>query len=130
MKFAVAINCIDGRVQLPVIEWLKENYRVDFVDIVTEPAPDLILSTIEDDVKIESIRSRVELSIKKHDTRIVAVVGHHDCAGNPVDEKKHIKHISGAIKIVESWGYNVKVIGLWVDAEWTIKIINSLRSEF
>ena len=123
MKFAVAINCIDGRVQLPVIEWLKENYGVDFVDIVTEPAPDLILSTNEDDLKIESIRSRVELSIKKHDTRIVAVVGHHDCAGNPVDENKHIKHISEAVKTVESWGYNVKVIGLWVDEDWTLKVV-------
>jgi len=32
-KFATAINCMDGRVQLPVINWLMENLSVDYVDI-------------------------------------------------------------------------------------------------
>lgn len=43
-KFGTAINCIDGRVQLPVIKWLKENYYLDFVDMITEPGPDKVLS--------------------------------------------------------------------------------------
>jgi len=36
--FATAINCMDGRAQLPVIEWIKEKQPVGFVDMITEPA--------------------------------------------------------------------------------------------
>ncbi len=35
--FATAINCMDGRVQLPVIAYLKSKYVVDYVDAITEP---------------------------------------------------------------------------------------------
>lgn len=37
MKFATAINCIDGRTQLPVIEWARKKYGVDYVDMITKP---------------------------------------------------------------------------------------------
>jgi hypothetical protein len=37
MKFATAINCRDGRTQLPVIEWLKKEYGATYVDMITEP---------------------------------------------------------------------------------------------
>ena len=36
MKFVTAINCMDGRVQVPVIEWLKKEYKADDVDMITE----------------------------------------------------------------------------------------------
>lgn len=39
MKFAAAINCMDGRTQVPVIEFLKNKYGVDYVDMITEPDP-------------------------------------------------------------------------------------------
>jgi len=35
--FAAAINCIDGRTQAAVIEYLKRAYALDFVDMITEP---------------------------------------------------------------------------------------------
>ena len=44
IKFATALNCMDGRVQLPVIRWGKENYSVDVVDAITEAGMNGILS--------------------------------------------------------------------------------------
>ncbi|MEO7000427.1 MAG: carbonic anhydrase, partial [Ktedonobacterales bacterium] len=38
--FGTAINCIDGRVQAPVAEWLKINCHVTWVDMVTVAGPD------------------------------------------------------------------------------------------
>lgn len=35
-KFATCLNCIDGRVQIPVINWITDNYEIDYVDMVTE----------------------------------------------------------------------------------------------
>ena len=36
-KFGTAINCIDGRTQQPVIDYIKQNYAVDMVDMITFP---------------------------------------------------------------------------------------------
>ena len=29
-KFATSVSCMDGRIQLPLAKWIKENYSVDF----------------------------------------------------------------------------------------------------
>jgi hypothetical protein len=43
-KFVTCINCIDGRTQLPVIEFLRRKYDVDFVDLITIPGADGVLA--------------------------------------------------------------------------------------
>ena len=43
-QFVTCLNCIDGRVQLPVIKWIMENYGVEYVDMITTPGMDGILS--------------------------------------------------------------------------------------
>jgi len=86
MKFATAINCTDGRTQLPVIAYLKEKCKVDYVDMVTEAGPVRILVDSADRALVDSIKHRVEISVEKHYSRYIAVAGHFDCAGNPVSE--------------------------------------------
>ena len=81
---AIAINSMDGRVQIPVIEWLKGRYSVEYVDMITEPGPNKILSENRDSRIVESIKKRVEISIVKHNSKLIAVMGHYGCAGNPV----------------------------------------------
>jgi len=39
MIFCTAVNCMDGRVQLPVINYLKERFSANYVDMITEPGP-------------------------------------------------------------------------------------------
>ena len=29
-KFGTVLNCIDGRTQIPIIEWMKENADLDY----------------------------------------------------------------------------------------------------
>ena len=100
--FATAINCMDGRVQIPVIEWMKQKYNVQFVDMITEPGPDKILSK-ESSELVNSIRNRVVISIEKHCSEVIAVTGHDDCAGNPVSKEIHIEHIKNSIETIKSW---------------------------
>ena len=86
MGFCTVVNCMDGRVQEPVIAWLKEYFGVAFVDSVTEPGPNGILAAGEGAAVIASIEARVRISVEKHGSVGIAVVGHHDCAGNPGPE--------------------------------------------
>ena len=120
VKYATAINCIDGRTQLPVIRWIRKRFSVKYVDMINEPGVDRILAESADRRLIESIRRNVEISIEKHGSKYIAIVGHNDCAGNSVDRLTHFAQIRAAVKIIESWRYDARVIGLWIDEKWSV----------
>jgi carbonic anhydrase len=124
MKFATAINCMDGRTQLPVIAYLKERCNVDCIDMVTEAGSVRILADLTDRALVDSIKHRVEISVEKHGSRYIAVVGHFDCAGNPASEDIQREQILKSIKTVLSWNFKANVLGLWVDENWTVHDVN------
>ncbi|MGB9690387.1 carbonic anhydrase [Thermogutta sp.] len=121
MAFCTVINCMDGRVQLPVITYLKARFGVDHVDNITEPGPDGILAKGDDHVLIASILRRVQISLEKHQSQGLAVVGHADCAGNPVSHQAHLQDIRSACKWLKARFPNVAVIGLWVNEQWEVE---------
>ena len=97
-KFGTAINCIDGRTQAPVSDWIKENHSVDYVDTITEPGCDKVLLEVDYD-KIEHIKSKLLISIKAHNSSLIVIAGHYDCAGNPVSKEEHLTQIKKSIKL-------------------------------
>jgi len=117
--FVTAINCMDGRVQDAVKNYMQKNYGVDFVDAITEPGPNKILAESSNAPIIENIKKRVAISVEKHGSKVVAIVGHHDCAGNPVAKEEQINHLKEAKKVVEGFGFPVEVILLYVEGDWT-----------
>jgi hypothetical protein len=121
--FATAINCMDGRVQTPVTEWIKNIYSIDFVDVITEPGPNKILAENLDKIAVNSIQKRVEISVMKHGSKLIAIVGHHDCAGNPAEKDLQVKHIESAMNTVRLWNFDAKIIGLWVDVNWKVSVV-------
>lgn len=116
---------MDGRVQSPVLEWLKKHHDLDYVDTVTEPGPELILAENSDNVTIQSIKKKLEVSVSRHKSNLIAVAGHMDCAGNPADSRTKKEQISKAVKTVQSWKYGVRVIGLFVNDDWEVMQIDS-----
>ncbi len=118
MVFCTAVNCMDGRVQLPVIEYLQKRFRSQYVDSITEPGPNLILAEQTKSDLVRSIFDRISISIEHHHSKAIAIVGHHDCAGNPASKDDQIAHIGKAIKIVRDRYPDIEIIGLWVDENW------------
>jgi len=45
-----------GRVQLPIIHWMRKQYAVDYVDMITEPAPIKIFSQNTSSVLMDTLR--------------------------------------------------------------------------
>jgi hypothetical protein len=119
-SFVTVINCMDGRTQLPVINFLKEKYGVDYVDSVTEPGPIKFLAGGQDGGTIASIRKRVAISVEKHGSKVVAIVGHYDCAGNPVGKEIQLEQLEESAKLIKTWGYDVDIVKLWVDENWQV----------
>ena len=121
-RFATAINCIDGRVQVPVSNWLKRSYSVSYVDTITEPGVDRLFSETNMD-RIQQLKSKVLMSMRAHGSNTVVISGHYDCAGNPVTKSDHVNHIKNATKVIESWSLEVKVIGVWVNESWEVEVV-------
>jgi len=115
-KFATAITCIDGRVQQPVADWMKLNMNVEYVDLVTEPGPDKVLSS-ETTYVVDEIIRKVSFSVRHHNSPVVALCGHHDCAANDADREGHIEQILEGVKVLQSYNLNVRLLGLWLN-EW------------
>jgi carbonic anhydrase len=120
--FGTAINCIDGRTQQPVIDYIKQNYGVDIVDMITFPGADGIFSNERRLVEASLARHSVSISVEKHNSRLIAVVGHYDCAGNPGDKSHHYVQIRKALLEIASWKiFAEKIIGLYVNDKWQVE---------
>jgi carbonic anhydrase len=119
-KFATSVSCMDGRIQTPLAKWIKENHSIDFVDVITEPGIDRMVA---ENLDLESIKNKVGISINAHKSELIVVSGHYDCAGNPVSDEEHISQIRKGVEVISSWGLNVKVVGIWVDDSWNVKVL-------
>ena len=123
MDFCTAINCMDGRVQLPVIDFLKDRFNAQYVDVISEPGPNLILAKQHKHQLVTSILDRIEISVHHHHSKGIAIAGHYDCAGNPADESEQISHLREAIRFLNNQYPKIEIIGLWIDKHWRVKEI-------
>lgn len=122
-KFATAINCMDGRVQDPIIQWFKIRMGYDYVDSITEPGPIKIL-TDGDPINDQKIKDKVLISTEQHGSDIIAIVGHDDCAGHPVPKEEQLLLIDKAIEVVNGWNTGARVIGLYVSENtWSVEVV-------
>jgi hypothetical protein len=125
-KYGTAINCIDGRTQQPIIDYIKQSYAVNVVDLITFPGADSIFSDKSRRTEALLAKHSVSISVEKHNSRTLAVVGHHDCAGNPVDKNHHYAQIQRALKEISLWNLPVKIIGLYVNDHWKVEEVEEL----
>ncbi|MFH1699358.1 MAG: carbonic anhydrase [Candidatus Zixiibacteriota bacterium] len=124
-KFATAINCMDGRTQLPVNQWMRDKFGVDYIDTITEPGPDKILTSPFAPLS-QSIKQRVLISVEEHKSSVIAIVAHDQCAGNPVSRDEHLKHLKRAMQTVKSWNLPVDIYGVWLGSDWQVEEIDSI----
>jgi hypothetical protein len=121
--FGTAINCMDGRVQLPVTAWMKETFKLDYVDKITEPGADKLVALGETH-QVEPIKAKVQISCRAHGSTVVALAGHDDCAGNPCSKEEHLSQIRRGAQVIRSWGLPVTIVGLWVNDRWQVEPVD------
>ena len=120
MAFCSVVNCMDGRVQIPVIRYLQKRFNVDYVDSITEAGPNLILSEEKNTILIQAILDKLKISVKNHNSVGIAIVGHHDCTVNPAPQENQVEDTKKAIKLLRQQYKNIEIIGLWVDKNWKV----------
>ena len=113
---------------MPVIDWLKLSFNVQYVDLITEPGADQVLLNGTSS-QIYSVKEKIYLSLDRHQSEILAVVGHFDCLGNPVSKEKHFEQIEQTVNLIESWGFWVRIVGLWVNQWSSIDVVCDTQKE-
>ena len=122
MKFGTVVNCMDGRVQYPVLDYLKGNHEPEFYDAVSEAGPLKILSERTDACRLGSLMEQIRISLEVHGSEFITVVGHHDCAGNPMGREVQEKQMGEALAYLkESYGEGITYIGLYVNERWEVE---------
>jgi carbonic anhydrase len=120
MRFCTIINCMDGRTQLPAIQFALERFNAQVADSITEPGPNKILAEQQPEPLYKSLLSRLDISLNNHSSCGVVIVGHHDCAGNPAGRKKQEEQLRKAVKHLYSLYEGVDFIPIWVNHDWEV----------
>lgn len=115
--FAVVLNCIDGRAQQPLLNWMRSQYDVDYADVVTEPGIDALLASGPRTSR-EAVLDKVCVSRLAHLSCYLVVAGHHDCAANPVPRPVHEQQIRTAVHWLRSALPRFDVAGVYLDETW------------
>ncbi len=118
--FVTTVNCMDGRVQIPVNEYLIKKYNADYVDTITEAGPNKILAENINEILVNSIKDRLICSVDLHKSKVIAMVGHYDCGGNSAEKDEQIIQIKNSMKLIKNWFNDVEIIGVWVDKNWKV----------
>ncbi|MFL6498758.1 MAG: carbonic anhydrase, partial [Nitrososphaera sp.] len=107
----------------PVIDYIRQKYAVDIVDMITFPGADGIFSDDSRNMELSLAKQSASISVEKHKSRIIAIVGHYDCAGNPGDKNYHSVQVRKAVEEISLWKLTAKVIGLYVNEKWQLEEI-------
>jgi hypothetical protein len=123
MSFCTAINCMDGRIQDIVARFLRSRFAAQYVDMVTEAGPCRILAECKERHVIGSLLNRVGISLSKHQSRGIAVIGHEDCGGNPVSKELQVDQLGAAVAFLRLHYPETPIIALWVELSGYIEEI-------
>ena len=111
--FCTVFDCMDGRCQEPTNNWIKEHMKdIDYPDTITDAGICRVLA-YGNAVEVSQAKARAEISTEKHGSHKAVVVGHAECAGNPVSDEKQREDIAKAAQAIKDWGMFDEVIGLF-----------------
>jgi len=122
--FSTVINCMDGRIQLPVLDFMRNRFGHPYVDNITIAGPVRILANGTPAAILDAVRERLHVSVEVHGSRTIAVVAHHDCAGNPVSREEQIAQLRPACDWVRSLYPHCTILPLWVNAHWQVEVVD------
>ena len=100
--FFTTVGCMDGRAQRLVVEFGRKRFVAFYPDTITEAG--LVGQLVNDCQQslLDSIKQKLSISLEKHHSKGVIVHGHQECAGNPVDDKRHKDDIRKSVEVIKS----------------------------
>jgi len=86
------------------------------------------LIEIEDTKQADSIKKKILISLEKHHSKGIVIHGHQECAGNPVEDKQHVKDTLKTAEFIKSLiPEKIKIVSAFVKRDspassgWTVE---------
>jgi len=117
VNYGTVINCIDAPIRLPVIEFLKFVWKVQWVIVINEAAPEKVLSEGKDAQAIEHIHQNIRASLGNQAQKRLAIVSHYGCNLNKAGDVEKKGMLRKAVDYLKNKYSGVEVLGIWVDKE-------------
>lgn len=114
---------MDGRPLRKVADYLLTSFGVRYLDTVTTAG--LVKHLADETPQTETLLENLAISIDRHGSRHVAVVAHHDCAGNPISDAAQKRQVTDAVTRLRRRHPDVEVVGLWLGEHWIVERIRS-----
>lgn len=112
---ATLVNCIDGTVQVSAIDFVRKIWNVQWVDVVTDGAPERILSDAKCGGQADHIHTNIETSLCDQRTQRLAIAAHSGCDINEEPDDRKIEMLRLAVNHLKHRYTNAQVIGIWID---------------
>lgn len=122
-KFGTVLECMDGRPQRKVADYLTTSFGVRHVDTITTAGT--VRHVAQDTDQTAFLLANLAVSVDKHGSNHIAVVGHHDCAGNPVSDKAQKQQVIDAVTRLRDLYPAAEVIGLWLGENWIVERVHA-----
>lgn len=113
--FFTIIGCMDGRVQLPRMEYGKKKFGALYPDTITEAGTAGIVANNPSQEFLDSLKKKIDISLNMHHSKGIIVSGHAECAGNSVPDDIHKDNIHTGVEMVKKLtNGSVPVVGIFV----------------
>jgi len=123
-QFCTAITCMDGRIQDSVAEFLRDYYKAQWVDTVTEAGPVGALSEGNPETT-RSVCDRVGISVEKHDSAGIGVVAHEGCAAVPLPREEQVPMALDTAERMRKKFPQMEVIALYATLDGKVEMLNA-----
>jgi len=114
---------MDGRPQQKVAAYLSVAFRVRHLDSITTAG--LVRHLASDTDQTPILLANLNISLTAHGSQRVAVVAHHDCAGNPLSAEQQKEQVAAAVRRLSTIHPDAKFVGIWVNEHWTVEEVTT-----
>lgn len=122
--FCTAVTCIDGRIQESVASFLRQYYKAQWVDTVTEAGPVGLLSE-GDPQTMRAVCRDISISIDAHASAGIGVVAHEGCAAVPLSREDQIPMALNTAERLRKKFPQMEVISLWAKLNGEIEVLQA-----
>jgi len=118
------VNCIDGTVQLPAIDFVKKMWNVPWVDVITEVAPERAFSDATSKAEVDHILNNIKSSLVNQQRKRLAIVSHSSCDVYKVSDEKKIEMLHLAVNFLSQSFPDASVTGIWIDKKGALRSLS------
>lgn len=120
--FTTCFSSIDGELYPFVLNWIQKGYAVDYVNLITETAPDILF--LDKPELDKSIKKFKDMTDAQNHIPEIFLVGYEKSMNEPMPNEAFRKRLGAAAAAVQQRLPRNRIVCLWISARLQITQIS------